>query len=461
MAMFIRAAGETQDADALGWAEGQCLDAGWPHADRHAVSRKFLLLGESAAAWKIFTADPSVFKDPKFARQAKSFLAHTKDAALRSEITAALSEAGYVSPGSATESRAATAITFPFPDSERRAQGTVEIRSSERTPSHHAAAVIGDIEGFGKRAARAKPPEIIEYRDVFVDRDGQIWREDGSVVVSKGLPVSRLSREGAPTITAGFFAIKGTRGIYHWLVDRLPLFSWMLEDAAPEAAILLSDQAPPFEKETLRLSGLPQQVVDVGDALFVRRLLVARSGMQGLTYWERVAPIIERVKQSARAIAIQENATAPDALYICRRDSDRRALRNEAEIEAQVVARGYASVMLGRMPLWQQIFIVSSATRIVAPHGAGLAHIVFAEPGTRITEIIPIQDGTYRLRLNFARLSLVMGHRYRAWMEPHIGALNSWDVDGPAFLRFLDEDRSGGGSPGKAGNADDRSRPPR
>ncbi|GJE19522.1 hypothetical protein AIGOOFII_4272 [Methylobacterium marchantiae] len=363
---------------------------------------------------------------------------------------AALSKAGYVSSGPASE--AITTITFPCPESGRRAQGSVEIRSSERTPPRHSDAVILDIESFGGRAARAKPPEVIEYRDVFVDRNGQIWREDGSVVVSKGLPISDLSREKTPDIATGFFAIKGTRGIYHWLVDRLPLFSWMLGDGAPDAAILLSDQASSFEKETLRLAGLPHLVVDVGDAVFVQRLLLARSGMHGFAYWDRVAPVIERVKQSVRIIALRENALAPESLYISRRDSDRRTMRNEAEIEAKIMEKGYGSAMLGKMPLWQQIFTVSSATQIVAPHGAGLAHIVFAEPGTRVTEIIPIQDGTYRLRLNFARLSLVMGHRYRAWLEPHVGAMNSWEVDGPAFLNFLDE---------RASDACDRSRTPR
>lgn len=78
---------------------------------------------------------------------------------------------------------------------------------------------------------------------------------------------------------------------------------------------------------------------------------------------------------------------------------------------------------VARMPLWQQVFVVSSAKRIVAPHGAGLAHLVFSEPGTHITEIVPVQDGTYFLRLNYARLSLVMGHRYRGWLEPHLGAM--------------------------------------
>lgn len=447
MATFVRAAGEMRDVEALRWAERQCLDAGWTNRVRLTISRKFLLLGESAAAWTILNADSSVREEPDFARWARSFLAYAKDPALRSDITAALSNAGYTI-AAAGHGAAATAIAFPRADSGRRAQGAVEIRAGARTPSHHAAAAARDIGTFGMGAARAKPPELVEHRNVFVDRNGQIWREDGTVVVSKGLPITGPSPRDVPEVAVGFFAIKGTRGIYHWLVDRLPTFAWMLGDEAPEAAILLSDQAPAFERETLTLARLPRPVIDVGDAVFVRRLLVARCGMQGLAHWDRVAPIIDRVRDSARAIAVREAATAADAIYISRRDTARRAMRNEAEIEARIVAKGYASVMLGTLPLWQQIFAVSSATRIVAPHGAGLAHIVFAEPGTRITEIMPIQDGTYRLRLNYARLSLVMGHRYRAWMEPHIGTLNSWDVDGPAFLAFLDEWPRTGDAPG-------------
>ena len=351
-----------------------------------------------------------------------------------------------------------TAIRFPFSGSGRQVQGTVEIVSSERTPPRHAVRIAADIESFRQKAARAKPPEIIEHRDVFVDRNGQIWKEDGSVIVSKGAPIPSLSRQDAPRITTGFFAIKATRGIYHWLVDRLPLFSWMLEDGAPEAAVLLSDQAPSFERETLQLAGLSHAVVGVGEAVFVERLLIARSGMQGFTYWDQVAPVIERVKQAARAIAAREMVSACDAIYISRRDSGRRVMRNEAELEAQIAKREYAGITLGTMPLWQQVFTVSSATRIVAPHGAGLAHILFAQPGVQITEMVPVQDGTYFLRLNFARLSLVMGHRYRGWLEPHLGAMDSWTVDTPAFLDFLDGGMSGTGLSALAHPVGDRSR---
>ena len=440
MGMFIRAAGEMRDVEALRWAEQESLRAEWPKRDRYAVSQRFLLIGEASSAWAVFLADASVMAEPRFAQQAKSFLPHTKDPALRSEIKAAMAKASPPAPGATASAAMAmsTAIRFPFSGSGRQVQGTVEIVSSERTPPRHAVRIAADIESFRQKAARAKPPEIIEYRDVFVDRNGQIWKEDGSVIVSKGAPIPSLSRQDAPRITTGFFAIKATRGIYHWLVDRLPLFSWMLEDGAPEAAILLSDQAPSFERETLQLAGLSHAVVGVGEAVFVERLLIARSGMQGFTYWDQVAPVIERVKQAARAIAAREMVSACDAIYISRRDSGRRVMRNEAELEAQIAKREYAGITLGTMPLWQQVFTVSSATRIVAPHGAGLAHILFAQPGAQITEMVPVQDGTYFLRLNFARLSLVMGHRYRGWLEPHLGAMDSWTVDTPAFLDFLD-----------------------
>ncbi|WP_018043412.1 glycosyltransferase family 61 protein [Methylobacterium sp. 88A] len=460
MGMFIRAAGEMRDVEALAWAESQCLGARWSTRDRYAVSQRFLMLGEAAAAWAVFTADAAVMAEARFAHQAKSFLPHTKDAALRSAIKAAMAKAVPVGSSAAAGvvKAAATTIRFPFFGSGQRVQGSVEIRSSERTPPRHAIKVTADIESFRTKVARAKPPEIIEHREVFVDRSGQIWKEDGSVIVSKGTPISRLSRAEAPGIATGFFAIKSTRGIYHWLVDRLPLFAWMLEDGAPDAVILLSDEAPSFEKETLRLAGLPQTVVDVGDAVFVQRLLIARSGMQGFSYWEQVAPVIERVKRSARAIAAQENVSAGDAIYISRRDSSRRVMRNEAELEAQITTRGYAGVALGTMPLWQQVFVVSSAKRIVAPHGAGLAHIVFSEPGTHITEIVPVQDGTYFLRLNYARLSLVMGHRYRGWLEPHHGARDSWTVDAPAFLDYLDERPGDAAAHVRVEDAGDRSR---
>ena len=62
--------------------------------------------------------------------------------------------------------------------------------------------------------------EVIE--DVS-DASGSLWldvaRRDWS---DDGLSATGLSRQDAPRITTGFFAIKATRGIYHWLLMGAP-----------------------------------------------------------------------------------------------------------------------------------------------------------------------------------------------------------------------------------------------
>jgi capsular polysaccharide biosynthesis protein len=60
---------------------------------------------------------------------------------------------------------------------------------------------------------------------------------------------------------------------------------------------------------------------------------------------------------------------------------------NEAEREQLCVQRGVRPVVSERLPFREQVALFWSARTIVATHGAGLANLVFAEPGGRLLEL--------------------------------------------------------------------------
>jgi capsular polysaccharide biosynthesis protein len=211
----------------------------------------------------------------------------------------------------------------------------------------------------------------------------------------------------------------------------------MLDDSSNAMEILLSDKSSEFEAHTLDLLDLHEKVSTVGDAAFVERLVVPRVKFEGLMYWDQVSIVFDRLKEFSDEMADQFSASPADRIYISRSDAKRRPMSNEKEIEAELARDGYEIVSFTGMPLWKQFFIASSAREIVAPHGAGLAHLIMCKPGTKVTEIVPVSDGTHKLRFNYARLSLVRGHDYRAWLEPQLGEGDSWSVDAGAFLEFL------------------------
>lgn len=366
-------------------------------------------------------------------------MAYANDRRLRTEIRNVVAKA---MKGGLSVALTPSDLSFPAPDSRPSDLGTAVAALAARTAPRHLAAFHLAMERTRAVLAAAKRPALQELRRVFVDRHGQIWREDGAIVKTTGKPIADVTAGDVPNFDAAFFGIKETRGIYHWLVDRVSGYAWMRPDGEDAVRILLGDKASPFEAQTLELLGLDARIGIVGDAAFVDRLILPRVGFEGLMYWNQVSPVFGRLKELAVERAATHGVAPRERLYISRSDAKRRPLANEKEIEAALSEDGYDIVSFTGMPLWQQFFVASSATDIVAPHGAGLSHLILCAPGTRVTEILPISDGTHKLRFNYARLSLARSLSYQAWLEPQIGEDDSWSVDTEAFLAFLRTERS-------------------
>jgi len=60
---------------------------------------------------------------------------------------------------------------------------------------------------------------------------------------------------------------------------------------------------------------------------------------------------------------------------------------------------GFRRIELAEMPFLEQVRSFARAEAIVAPHGSGLANLVFAKPGTKVVEFQPVklQDMFFRL----------------------------------------------------------------
>ena len=63
------------------------------------------------------------------------------------------------------------------------------------------------------------------------------------------------------------------------------------------------------------------------------------------------------------------------------------------------------------LPTTQQMALFSRASVVVAPHGAGLANLLYAKPGSVVLEALCEQP---YLNMCFQRLATVLGMRYHA-----------------------------------------------
>jgi capsular polysaccharide biosynthesis protein len=184
--------------------------------------------------------------------------------------------------------------------------------------------------------------------------------------------------EGATAVVA----VALGKNYCHWLLEELPRLL-MLSDWA--TASVIAHRNATFILEAFAFGGFSGRVIEAKryshfqcDELIVPSLVGRPEGTTpravGLLT-EFTAPLLERVGGQG------------ERLYITREKAGRRRVSNEAELCRLLEARGFRKVHAEELSWREQINAFAQAKVIVAPHGAGLANLVFCQPGARVVEL--------------------------------------------------------------------------
>ena len=192
---------------------------------------------------------------------------------------------------------------------------------------------------------------------------------------------------------------------YHWLFDVLPRLS-ILTDLEIDFDRLYIQRARPFQKQTLSLIGVDDNLVlDCDETPIIRaeRLLVPchqTTGRRRYPTW---------VSEKLREWFLPSNGKMlnPRRLYVGRSAQYGRELSNEDEILRFLEPLGFEFVLPERLQFAEQVELFQQAEAIVAPHGAGLANIVFCRPGTVVIELFPPD-----MKYTYYKISQTVGLRY-------------------------------------------------
>lgn len=188
----------------------------------------------------------------------------------------------------------------------------------------------------------------------------------------------------------------------HWMVDWLPRLAFLGEQARQPATFVV---VPPldaaYQWDTLRLAGFPRERViqlDAMTGLRARRLLVP-SDLTTIPHpGHKAAPWLTDYLRGTLGYGVFldgiDGAPFRKKLYVSRGDAAGRRVLNEADLIAALEPLGYEHVRMTGLPVARQIAAFACASHIVAPHGAGLANIVFADRTTTLVEIFPSTYGT-------------------------------------------------------------------
>jgi capsular polysaccharide biosynthesis protein len=275
---------------------------------------------------------------------------------------------------------------------------------------------------FDWEASATGAPEPAVREDVFCSASGHVWDAAGNVLVGKGWPLHKASLRAmadAPVVDDLAFARGGEahRNFFHWMAESLPSVAPVLDFTGPrQIPIGIMPEPSRFVPESLMLAARDGfSLLRLGHATRVRRLHIFPMRTWTLVHRAIHAAMFERM--IARAEAAVPELPDSERIYIARTDSTRRQAANEQALADALARRGYRIVTLGAMPLVAQIATMRRARFIVAQHGAGLSHLIFAPPGCRVVEIFPASIGIAASRMAMMRLSRIFGHRHVTWVE--------------------------------------------
>lgn len=234
------------------------------------------------------------------------------------------------------------------------------------------------------------------YGDVIAP-DGQLIydgsQESGRQPQERSVCTLKFPRAQVIPQTIGVIAgVKGGSNYYHFLVDVLPRI-YLLKQSPfwSEIELFYANKfLPGLQKLKPLLSavGLAEKNIFWADAHshIQGQSVVATSltGLAGMSYF-KPGWVFDFLRTTYLSQAKSPNKSLPK-VYISRSRASFRRVGNEAELLDYLLPLGYQPVWLEDLSFPEQVGLFQQAESIIAPHGAGLANLIWCQPGAKIVE---------------------------------------------------------------------------
>jgi capsular polysaccharide biosynthesis protein len=210
-------------------------------------------------------------------------------------------------------------------------------------------------------------------------------------------PVFRQNHLPRATYTAETVAVLSfiwDSNYYHWLGEVLARIHLLDRSGIEIDKYLINGQGSAvFQAETLSLLDIPKhKIIKSGRGMHLKakRLIVPSLVPfsllpfipHSLAKWA-VQYLRTELMRRVRPVRVE----GCERIYVSRADARHRTVTNEARVVELLQASGFKTVITGQMSVADQIRTFASAEIVAAPHGAGLANLMFCRPGARVLEL--------------------------------------------------------------------------
>ena len=208
-------------------------------------------------------------------------------------------------------------------------------------------------------------------------------------------PIFEMSKLPAAQDLDGTVAVlSGLSGhiYYHWMMDVLPRIGLLSQadfDIDSIDWFVINSLDKPFQKETLKALGIPQEKLIQSDIIpHIQADKLVVPSFPGELDWVPKHTIEFLRHHFLETSTLQaDKHIYPKKIYISRAHAQYRRLVNEEQVVELLRGYGFQAVYLEQLTVAEQAKMFSVAEAIVAPHGAGLTNLVFCQAAAKVIEI--------------------------------------------------------------------------
>ena len=239
------------------------------------------------------------------------------------------------------------------------------------------------------------------YGDVIAPDGRLIYdgsKESGRQPQERSVCTLKFPRARKIHRTIGVIAgVKGGSNYYHFLVDVLPrIYLLKRSQFWPEVDLFYVNKFLPGLrklKPLLHLAGLGERNILWADAhthvCGTSVVATSLTGLPGMSYF-KPRWVFDFLRSTYLSQAKVPAMPCPK-LYISRSRAGSRRVLNEAAVLDYLIPLGYQPVWLEDLSFSEQVGLFQQAEQIIAPHGAGLANLIWCQPGAKVVEFFSPQ----------------------------------------------------------------------
>jgi hypothetical protein len=316
-------------------------------------------------------------------------------------------------PGGAPESVVRSIVEQLYRPEISRHIGSIHAELPARI-AHYA--LDPDLPEWFRREKALDPVNTYAVVDVVVSPStGLVWFEAESLALQESVgSLRRIMGWGSslwetnrrPVSGPGYALVLPWTGYFHFLLESLPAFIRSLRYSDASAAVVVHEARPAIVDQILRYLGVADERVVSAS----RPLILGHHVFTGLSpYSGFVEPSDLHLLKASISDRLASSPSGRDNIYVSRRNTPRRGLANEDELERVLSKNGFKIVYAEHMSFEEQIDTFRRARSVVAPHGAGLANLIWCQGPSSVVEIFAhgMHNDCY------ARLAVSLGFRYR------------------------------------------------